>query len=69
MKKGKTYKVCSTCINFSISRSQSGNEFYCSRLGFETKPHYSFNCWHPKRKVRDLMNRLEKNIEENTLRD
>lgn len=58
MQKGKTYKVCSTCVNFSINRTSKGNEFHCIRLGYETQPHYSFNCWDPKPEVRELMKRL-----------
>jgi len=60
MQKGKTYKVCSTCINFKIERMNGENRFFCRRLGYETKPYYSFNCWDPKPKVRKLMERLEK---------
>lgn len=60
MVKGKTYKVCSTCINFEIVNTQSGNKFRCRRLGFETVPSYSFHCWNPKPKVKSLMERRQK---------
>jgi len=60
MGKGKTFKVCSTCINFTIEKQSGQNKFYCTRLGYETKPHYSFNCWDPKPKVKQLMERLER---------
>lgn len=64
MQKGKTYRVCSTCINFSINRTEAGNEFRCVRLDYETKPHYSFNCWDPKPEVKALMRRLEREEDE-----
>lgn len=59
MEKGKTFKVCSTCVNFTINQTEAATKFYCARLGYETKPHYSFNCWDPKPKVKELMKRLE----------
>lgn len=61
MKKGTTFKVCSTCLNFTIVQSEGERTFYCSRLGYETKPHYAFNCWDPKPKVKQLMKKQAKN--------
>lgn len=29
--------------------------YSCSRLGYETKPTYTFNCWDPKDHVLRLM--------------
>lgn len=60
MEKGKTFKVCSTCINFTIKKTAEERKFYCGRLGYETKPHYSFNCWDPKPKVKRLMEKLKR---------
>lgn len=59
IEKGKTFKVCSTCINFKIRKTTTGNIFQCSRLGYETKPHYSFSCWDPKPKVKRMMEEWE----------
>lgn len=60
LKKGKTFKVCSTCVNFTIQSSKGKRKFFCSRLGYETEPHYSFNCWNPKREVRELMEKMKR---------
>ncbi|MGG3925804.1 hypothetical protein ABET51_07365 [Metabacillus fastidiosus] len=49
------YQVCATCIHFAISKTESGMLYRCSRLGFETKPAYSFQCWQPKEHVVRLM--------------
>lgn len=60
VEKGKTFKVCSTCVNFTIKEIDGERYFYCGRLGYETKPHYSFNCWDPKPKVRKFMEKRER---------
>ncbi|AJD91253.1 hypothetical protein JMA_19360 [Jeotgalibacillus malaysiensis] len=50
------YHVCATCIYFKALRNEKGNMYYtCERLGYETKPHYRFNCWTPKEHVIKLM--------------
>lgn len=30
-------------------------EYRCSRLGYETKTYYQFNCWAPKDHIKALM--------------
>jgi hypothetical protein len=58
----KNFKCCATCINFEINKSQSRVAYRCNRLGFDTKPSYSFDCWTPKPQVIALMEkRSEKN--------
>lgn len=51
----KQYKVCATCKNFEAIKTAAGMQYYCKRLGFDTKPSYSFNCWDPKAHVLQLM--------------
>ncbi|MCM3440725.1 hypothetical protein AB3Z07_16225 [Metabacillus halosaccharovorans] len=51
----KTYQVCATCIHFEAMREDKKMIYYCSRLKYETKPTYSFNCWNPKEHVKRLM--------------
>lgn len=49
------FHCCATCIHFVAERKNEKMNYYCRRLGFETKTHYQFNCWTPKEKVRKLM--------------
>ncbi|CAM3892956.1 hypothetical protein D1970_13815 [Mesobacillus zeae] len=49
------FHACATCVNFCSVRDERGVQYYCSRLGYETKPDYKFNCWEPKEHVKNLM--------------
>jgi hypothetical protein len=51
----KTYQVCATCIYFQAERIDHKMRYFCSRLKYETKSSYSFNCWSPKEHVIKLM--------------
>lgn len=51
------YHVCATCIHFIASKTEHKMLYRCERLGYETKPTYSFNCWQPKEHVIRLMNK------------
>ncbi|WP_243385197.1 hypothetical protein [Bacillus kexueae] len=51
----RSYQVCAACIHFSIDKSVKPITYYCKRLGYETKPTYSFSCWTPKPEVVELM--------------
>ena len=53
--KEQIYKVCATCINFEAIKTESGMKYRCKRLGFDTKPSHSFDCWDPKPHVKKLM--------------
>ncbi|MEK4147604.1 MULTISPECIES: hypothetical protein [Robertmurraya] len=53
------FHACASCIHFRATREEQGMKYYCSRLGYETKPHYQFNCWSPKERVRKLMKKRE----------
>ncbi|MEM1501976.1 hypothetical protein RG959_01015 [Domibacillus sp. 8LH] len=49
------FHACATCRHFEALREPGGMKYTCSRLGFETKPDYRFNCWDPKEHVKKLM--------------
>ena len=49
------YQVCAACIHFQSFRAEGRMIYRCSRLGFGTKPDYSFDCWSPKESVKKLM--------------
>ncbi|MFC0271673.1 hypothetical protein ACFFIX_09415 [Metabacillus herbersteinensis] len=53
--KKKSYQVCASCTHFQAFRLNSKMVYHCSRLGFETKPAYSFTCWSPKEHIVNLM--------------
>ncbi|RDI43050.1 hypothetical protein [Falsibacillus pallidus] len=57
------YHVCASCIHFEASKVNGHMKYYCKRLGYETKPDYVFNCWDPKKKVKDLMIKRSKEAE------
>lgn len=49
------YHHCASCRHFGF-RSEGGKKLpICTRLGFDTKPYYQFNCWDPKPRVREAM--------------
>lgn len=51
----KDYHCCATCIHLTITKTTNGTKYFCSRLGFETKTSYQFNCWEPKDHIKKLM--------------
>jgi hypothetical protein len=51
----KAYQVCATCIHFQAVRIDKKMTYLCSRLKYETKPSYTFQCWEPKEHVKRLM--------------
>jgi hypothetical protein len=50
-----SFHACATCVNFNTQKRKDGMYYFCSRLGYETKPDYQFNCWTPKEQVVRLM--------------
>jgi hypothetical protein len=56
----KDFHCCATCSHFNAERKSDSMIYYCSRLGFETKTNYKFNCWSPKKSIIDLMDKLKK---------
>jgi hypothetical protein len=57
MKDTSSFHCCATCEHFVVSKGAAGVIYFCSRLTYETKPTYKFDCWQPKEKVRKLMKR------------
>ncbi|MGM9923736.1 MAG: hypothetical protein ACI35R_05750 [Bacillus sp. (in: firmicutes)] len=53
----KNYHCCATCIHFKIGKANNQIAYRCSRLGFETKTRYQFNCWQPREDIMKRMNR------------
>ncbi len=49
------FHACATCQHYQVIKLDSHTIYRCSRLGYETKPHFKFNCWQPKEKVLQLM--------------
>ncbi|MEH7178397.1 hypothetical protein [Neobacillus vireti] len=53
----KDFHCCATCRNFQAEKKPAGMVYYCSRLGFETKTNYKFDCWSPKKSIIELMDK------------
>ncbi|TCP24883.1 hypothetical protein EV207_12356 [Scopulibacillus darangshiensis] len=51
------YHCCASCRHFRIQTGEGKRVTMCSRLGYETKPGYQFNCWDPKPRVKRAMER------------
>ncbi|MBM7680225.1 hypothetical protein JOD43_000384 [Pullulanibacillus pueri] len=46
------YHHCATCQHFGFRAEENKKYPMCTRLGFDTKPEYQFDCWDPKPRVR-----------------
>jgi hypothetical protein len=55
----KDFHCCATCENFRVVKENKKISYSCSRLGFDTKPNYKFNCWVPKEQVKKLINKKD----------
>lgn len=51
----KDFQCCATCVHFRIYREKKALVSRCSRLEFDTKTHYKFDCWTPKERVLALI--------------
>ncbi|MCF6137258.1 hypothetical protein L2716_05895 [Alkalihalobacillus berkeleyi] len=49
------FHCCATCTHFQTNKTQQGMTYFCSRLRYETKPDYRFNCWEPKEHIVKLI--------------
>jgi len=56
----KEYHCCATCKNFLIQREDKKLKMMCTRLGYETKTHYKFNCWDPREDIREKIRKEDK---------
>ncbi|WP_317987116.1 hypothetical protein [Sutcliffiella rhizosphaerae] len=61
MSKHNRFHACATCQHYEVVKSQERTRYHCSRLGYDTRPHYQFNCWQPKENVLKLMEKEQKN--------
>ncbi|KMJ60492.1 hypothetical protein AB685_02175 [Bacillus sp. LL01] len=64
MTKGNRFHACATCKHYQVIKLERGTVYRCSRLGYETKPHFKFNCWQPKENVLQLMKKEQRKTEE-----
>lgn len=53
----RKFHCCATCIHFLAERRNEKMFYMCTRLGFETKTTYQFDCWNPKENVKKLMDK------------
>ncbi|GGI12007.1 hypothetical protein GCM10007380_10700 [Gottfriedia solisilvae] len=53
----KDFHCCATCKHFKAVKESRNMKYYCSRLGFETKTTYKFDCWSPNEHVLKLLNK------------
>jgi hypothetical protein len=63
--KVRDFHCCATCIHFEVKKKETGRgvQYLCSRLGYETRTEYKFNCWTPKDHIMKLMEKEKgKNI-------
>lgn len=58
------FHCCATCEHFRVEKREQGTVYRCSRLTYETRPEYRFNCWTPKEKVRRLLEKAGQQQEE-----
>ncbi|WP_228027626.1 hypothetical protein [Bacillus fonticola] len=49
------FHCCATCVHFLSQRHNGKMKYECKRLGYDTSPKYTFNCWEPKEQVKRLM--------------
>ena len=58
MKKNR-YHCCATCVHFRAKKESRPVSYSCERLGYETRPHYVFDCWSPREKITARMKKNE----------
>jgi hypothetical protein len=52
----KNFQCCATCRYFRSEKKEAGIKYFCSRLGYETKTNYQFNCWNPREDIKKRIN-------------
>ncbi|GED72395.1 hypothetical protein BRE01_60970 [Brevibacillus reuszeri] len=63
MEEAGAFHCCATCIHFRVEKGMSGVSYRCSRLTYETRPDYRFQCWTPTERVKRLMEARQKRAE------
>ncbi|PGY08497.1 hypothetical protein COE25_21280 [Bacillus sp. AFS031507] len=56
----KDFHCCATCRHFKVEKKPEGMHYFCSRLGFETKTNYQFNCWSPRENIKKIIDNVNK---------
>ncbi|WP_102027443.1 hypothetical protein [Salirhabdus sp. Marseille-P4669] len=58
----RDFHCCATCVNFLAKKNEQerGMIYRCTRLGYDTRPEYKFDCWDPKPHVIKLMEKEKK---------
>ncbi|USK62016.1 hypothetical protein LIT37_12115 [Peribacillus asahii] len=52
------YHCCASCQHFRVLKDNNKKvDYQCSRLNYQTKPNYKFDCWSPKDIVKKRMNK------------
>ncbi|WP_316246606.1 hypothetical protein [Sutcliffiella horikoshii] len=59
------FQACATCKHYQVLKLNTRTVYRCSRLGFDTKPHYKFDCWQPKDNIIQLMKKEQINWRNN----
>ncbi|MGF9797032.1 hypothetical protein [Brevibacillus agri] len=55
MEADNAFHCCATCNHFRVEKAPGVVTYRCSRLTYETRPDYRFQCWTPTERVRRLM--------------
>lgn len=55
MKQENRYHCCATCEHFRVEKREQGVIYRCSRLGYDTRPDWQFQCWTPREQIKRLM--------------
>ncbi|MFD2369764.1 hypothetical protein ACFSO0_07280 [Brevibacillus sp. GCM10020057] len=63
MEGSNAYHCCASCIHFRVEKAAGKVTYRCSRLTYETQPHYRFQCWSPRESVRRLMESRREKVE------
>ncbi|WEG14894.1 hypothetical protein PU629_04380 [Pullulanibacillus sp. KACC 23026] len=56
------YHHCASCRHFGFREQDGKKQPMCTRLGYDTLPHYQFNCWNPKPRVKMAMQKKRRKM-------
>ncbi|WP_400164135.1 hypothetical protein ACAF76_014055 [Brevibacillus sp. TJ4] len=64
MSESNPFHCCASCVHFRVEKGSGRTTYRCSRLTYETRPDYRFDCWTPSENVQKLMNRRTRDTSE-----
>ncbi|WNC16816.1 hypothetical protein [Brevibacillus brevis] len=64
MEEEQSFHCCASCVHFRVEKETGKVLYRCSRLGYETRPDYRFECWTPTERVKRLMASRQRNAAE-----